>query len=344
MAKQPVNIYQTYNSLVRGETRGVLATLARGGLSLIAVPYGVAVNCRNVLYDKRLLKVGHAGVPTIAVGNLTLGGTGKSPMVAWLMAWSESRGLRAGVVSRGYHAASENRVNDEVAELLRKFPSLPHAESPNRLRAAAELRASSPVEILILDDAFQHRRIARDLDIVLLDATAPFGHDRIFPRGTLREPITSLRRADVVVLSRATMIDADARRQIADRVRSINPRVTWCEATHRASGETASWLAGRCVVAFCGIGNPNGFHHTLNSCGAIVGELVAFPDHHHFTHDDLSLLIATANRHNAPLVCTTKDRVKLPTDFPARSIEIEIDFLTGEDELKERLATAVRAT
>lgn len=340
---------ETFYRIVRGEKRDFSATLARAFLSLLEVPYVGITAARNFLYDAQIFRATHVGVPTISVGNLTLGGTGKSPFVAWLVAWSEENSRRAGVVSRGYRASRVNdscarhdeKINDEAKELAQRFASLPQRHSPNRIRAARELLAENDIDFLILDDAFQHRRIARDLNVLLLDATAPWGFNHLFPRGTLRESIYGMRRAEVVILSRAAMIDESEREKIRARVLAINPHAIWCETTPTVTKKSREFLQNQRVVAFCGIGNPQGFRHTLQEADAEIIEFLTFGDHHHFTAADLSQLQKLSQQHAAPLVCTGKDRVKLPDDFPAESVEITLNFLAGEESLRTQLTHIV---
>lgn len=205
------------------------------------------------------------------------------------------------------------------------------------------------MQVILLDDGFQHRRLARDLDIVLLDATEPFGFEHVFPRGTLREPLVGLARADIVILSRADMLAADARQQIHDRVAHYSPQVAWCEVEHRVAGlinsssqhVAADVLAGKRVAAFCGIGNPAGFHHTLGTLGCEIVTWREFPDHHNYTREDVAAL-SQWGQHADVLVCTRKDLVKLrvPTlgGTALWAVNIEIGFLVGETVLGERLA------
>ena len=143
-------------------------------------------------------------------------------MVRWLAQWFHNRGVRVAVVSRGYGAKVGN-ANDEALELRRLLPDVPHLENPDRVAAAREAVATLGCQAILLDDGFQHRRIARDLDIVLLDALAPFGFGHVFPRGTLREPLAGLRRADAVVLSRADLLDSSEREEIWQTVRAHAP-------------------------------------------------------------------------------------------------------------------------
>jgi hypothetical protein len=197
----PISKYQ-FIELVSRQRRGLGASVIRGCLNLLELPYFSVTSLRNFLYDFGVFPTHRISLPIISVGNLTLGGTGKSPMVAWLGRFFLDLGFQPGLISRGY-GKSVNHVNDEFLELAFRLPSVPHRLNRNRVAAAQDFlvpNGLNPVDLLILDDAFQHRRIARNLDIVLLDASEPFGYEHVFPRGTLRESIAALRRADVVLL------------------------------------------------------------------------------------------------------------------------------------------------
>ena len=176
-------------------------TLARCLLSAVEVPYTWAVRWRNYGYDHGQSPSQRVSVPVISVGNLSMGGTGKTPLVAWIAQRLQQRGVRVTLVSRGYGAVA-GKPNDEALELEQKLPGVPHLQNPDRVAAAQKGIAELGSQAILLDDGFQHRRLARDLDIVLLDAVEPFGFGHVFPRGTLREPISGLRRADLVALSR----------------------------------------------------------------------------------------------------------------------------------------------
>jgi tetraacyldisaccharide 4'-kinase len=208
----------------------------------------------------------------VSVGNITLGGTGKTPMVAWLARWFRNRGIRVSIVSRGY-GAEEGSRNDEALELERQLPDVPHLQNPDRVAAARVAVEELETQLILLDDGFQHRRLARDIDIVLLDALEPFGYEHVFPRGTLREPLAELRRADAIILSRADMLPPADREAIRRRVATHAPNALWGEIRHApqdfvsASGEhiPLDSLPAGPIAGFCGLGNPTGFRHTLDS-------------------------------------------------------------------------------
>lgn len=353
-----------FRDLVAGQTRGFGPSALRTLLGMAEIPYCSVVSLRNVLYDRGILKEHRIPLPVISVGNPTLGGTGKSPLVAWIAQYFQNRGLRPGLISRGYgrpapeaNGSSETdgqnrRVNDEFLELAFRLPDVPHIQNPDRVAAAQEFLRRADVDLLILDDAMQHRRIARDLDIALLDATEPFGYEHVFPRGMLREPLRSLRRADFILLSRADTVSEEKRKEIRDRVHSIAPDVPWGEMAHvpeslvssERTRRNLSEIAGKKAVAFCGIGNPDAFRGTLNSCGVDVVELISFPDHHRYTAEDLERIENAALRHHVELIlCTMKDLVKIPetrrkNGIPIFAVTIGIRFMENEPEFAGRLS------
>jgi tetraacyldisaccharide 4'-kinase len=340
---------RAFRELVSGRRRGVGAALAREFLRLAEVPYVAAVEWRNRRYDSGRAQIHSAAVPVVSVGNITMGGTGKTPMVVWLARWFAERGLRVGLVSRGY-GAEAGKKNDEAMELEQALPGVPHVQNPDRVAGARAAIEQFGCELLILDDGFQHRRLGRDLDIVLLDATQPFGFEHVFPRGMLREPIRGLERADAVCLTRADSLDSAERSGIRERVAAIVPRAAWGEAVHapselrNASGQTnpIEMLAGKRVLGFCGIGNPAAFRRTLTEAGADTVEWRVFPDHHVYDAGDQAALDAAVVSSGAELaVCTRKDLVKLPVarlgSQPLWAMAIEMRITAGRDALENAL-------
>lgn len=293
-------------------------------------------------------------VPVVSVGNITLGGVGKTPLVEWLARWYRARGVRVTLISRGY-GAEEGSRNDEALELEQKLPDVPHVQNPDRVEAAEMAIEEFECQLILLDDAFQHRRIHRDVDIVVLDALEPFGFEHVFPRGALREPLSGLRRADAVVLSRADLVSAEARTAIRERVHRFAPEAAWVEMRHRprvlvsADGreETLSLLEGANVAAFCGIGNPVGFRGTLESCGCRIVAFREFPDHHAYTRDDVESLIewSTEQADASLIVCTHKDLVKIGEPSlgprPLWALVIGVELLAGQESFEKLLASCV---
>jgi tetraacyldisaccharide 4'-kinase len=338
-----------FRDVVSGRRRGLAAGLARLGLRLAETPYAAAVRWRNWRYDTGRAEIHRAGVPVVSVGNLSLGGTGKSPMVRWIARWFRNQGVRVAVVSRGY-GAKKGAANDEALELKQSLPDVPHLQNPDRVEAARAAVEQFGARIVVLDDAFQHRRIARDLDVVLLDALEPFGFGHVFPRGTLREPPAGLVRADVIALARADMLAPPEREAICRRARRFAPDALWLEVTHSPQcllghdgrRRPLATLRDRAVAAFCGLGNPAGFRHTLDECGCRVAAFREFPDHHRYSRSDIESLAAWADGLDVDAVlCSHKDLVKLDVGQLGRhdlwAVSIDIEFLAGQDEFESRL-------
>lgn len=338
-----------FREIVSGRRRGARASALRGALWAGEWFYAAAVRWRNRRYDSGAATIHRAGAPVVSVGNLTLGGTGKTPLVAWLARWFRDRGVRVAVVSRGY-GAKTGQPNDEALELRQLLPDVPHVQDPDRAAAAREAIARFNAQGIVLDDGFQHRRLGRDLDIVLLDALEPFGFDHVFPRGTLREPVQGLRRADVVILSRADLLDAAARADVWSTVHQHVPQAACAEVVHAPRRLISSAgvempldsVRGEPVAAFCGVGNPAGFRHTLDTCGCRVLGFREFPDHCRYTPADLDGLSAWADGLGVSAVlCTGKDLVKLPSDGlgkrPFWAVSIELEFLAGQKAVESRL-------
>jgi len=258
------------------------------------------------------------------------------------------RSLRPGIVSRGYRSLSDEG-NDEKRVLATLCPDAPHVQNGDRVAAARECVSRFEADILVADDGFQHRRLARDLDIVLVDALNPWGHDFVLPRGLLREPMSGLRRADLVILTRADQVSTERRDEIWRQTRQ------WCEVTGEveicfepdelidlAGNRTPISEAGpeEKVVAFCGIGNPAGFQRTLETAGFQVKELIEFPDHHHFSSSDNEAVAAKARQADCGLITTLKDLVKIessPDDVPLRALNIRASVTRGEEILAAEL-------
>ena len=342
-----------FRDLVSGRSRGGAASALRLLLRTAEFPYTAAVAYRNRRYDQGRAAIHHVGAPVISVGNLTLGGTGKTPMVKWIARRLLAQGSRVAIVSRGYGAAAGEQ-NDEARELSQALPEVPHVQNRDRVAGAERAIVEFGAQSILLDDGFQHRRLARDLDIVLLDALEPFGFEHVFPRGTLREPLAGLKRAQAVCLSRADAISATERAAIRDRAAKLAPNAAWCELSHTASslvnssGQTLplDQLANFRVAAFCGIGNPPGFRHTLAAANCTPVAWREFPDHYSYMPADFAKISAEASASSAQIVvCTQKDLVKIPHDkigdLPLWAVAIDMQFLSGQAELEQILQPVI---
>jgi tetraacyldisaccharide 4'-kinase len=292
-------------------------------------------------------KTYRANLPIISVGNLTTGGTGKSPFVIWLAQQLRSRNRRVCVLSRGYKGAEQGE-NDESLELADRLPDVPQLVDPDRVASAKIAVDELEMEVALLDDGFQHRRLHRNLDLVLIDATQPFGHGHLLPRGLLREPRSSLARASRIVITRANLVSPAELEKLKEQLTRYHPptdlAVTITKPTGllQADGRTTSLeqLAQLPAFAFCGLGNSAAFFKTVEPlCGDLVGQR-EFPDHHAYSPQELNEIAAEAKQQGAgALLCSHKDLVKIGRsqlgDLPLYALLIEIRFLSGEESLLE---------
>lgn len=296
-------------------------------LGLPALLYGAAVRLRNRYYD-RPGRATRAPIPVVSVGNISVGGTGKTPVVAWLAERLRRSGRKPAVVSRGYGGSSGKGpllveagpgtsldaavYGDEPCFLARLLPGVPVIVGSDRVAGAGEaLRRGA--DLVLLDDGFQHRRLARDLDIVLLDAGDPFGRHRLLPAGLLREPLHGLRRADVILITRGRRDESFP--VIEKIVRRHNPSAPLLRAGHRTVGfvDGAGEPVGRPgrALAFCGIGNPARFRSDLLAEGVELVDFRVFRDHHPYSAAELGALREAAATHGAVPVTTEKDLARI---------------------------------
>ena len=325
----------------------------RGAGPILAAGYSLG----STLHRK-MTRPHFAPIATICVGNLSAGGTGKTPAVKYLARLLCDLGRRPAVLMRGY----KEQASDEAREVTAALSDLrvPVLIGSDRL-VSARKAAESGCDVALLDDGFQHWRLARDLDIVLVDATNPFGGGHLLPHGWLREKPEALGRAGVVILTRSDAVPASEREPFEQRLRALAPRALILSAAHKpirvcslsgASPEAVSTLAGQSVLAACGIGNPLGFQKTLESLGANMRDLVKFPDHHAYGAADIELLSKRAVESKASVILVTeKDAVKLTglinereskaTQF--KRLDVSFEICESVEKLKSPITAALVA-
>jgi len=342
---------EQFHDIISGRRRDASAVLWRALFRVAEGPYYLGVRWRNAGYD-RGGKVQTVPAPVVSIGNLTVGGTGKTPMVEWVARFYRGMNIRVSLVSRGY-GAEKGALNDEALELEQKLPDVPHVQNPDRVSAAMVAIEELATQLIVLDDGFQHRRIHRDLDIVLIDATEPFGYNHLLPRGALREPVSGLRRAHIVGLTHATAVDDKRRQEIRQQVQQIHPNAVWFEASHQPRALLASDTTelpvdafdGKPVAAFCGIGNPAMFKTTVENCGMQVATMREFPDHHRYAREDIEALQQWIGSQQVDAVmCTHKDLVKIGVKQlagkPLYAVAIGMKFHQGQNQVEELLRKA----
>jgi tetraacyldisaccharide 4'-kinase len=323
-------------------------------LRLLSLPYAVVVVVRNLLYDWHWKKSYRSPLPVISIGNLSVGGTGKSPTVAWIARWFRQRGIRTAILSRGYGQLDSGQ-NDEALEMELQLPDVPHLQHWDRVASARLADEELQMQLLLLDDGFQHRRLARDLDIVLIDATDPPTAHWLLPGGILREPWTSLARADLIILTRANQAGEEKCDRMTRRIRRIAASIPVVRAQHRPThvlthpNEQVSVerLTGMQLLAFCAVGNPDSFFQGLEDLGAEILGTRVWPDHHPYSAGDISSLASWVDSfpHAQMLICTMKDWVKIQTShigrLPLAALVIELHIVAGESEFANALEKIV---
>lgn len=328
--------------------------LARGGVAveLLRIPallFAAAATARGALYDRGWLPSVRVDAPVISVGNLTAGGSGKTPMVAWLARRFLGRGARVGLLSRGYGAA-KGELNDEARLLAELFPAAQQVQDRDRVRGALEL-VQRGVDVILLDDGFQHRRLARELDLVLVDATRPWGlpgrraeNAPLLPRGLLREGPHALARAQAVVLTRVDQAPSAELVALRAELARLAPHAPIACAVHRPArvrslrGEARALesLRGQSFDCLSALGSPAAFERTLEDLGARLVERRRFPDHHRYVAQDLAGLGASGRA----IVTSAKDAAKLSTLELHQEVwvlEVELELVEGAPALEALL-------
>ena len=330
-------------------------------LSPLAFIYEKLVHFRNQRFDSQKRKSQKLSVPVISVGNISVGGTGKTPMVMSLLYWAQKEGLRAGVISRGYKSQHRHprRVNfeetdaahlygDEPTMIAKKW-GVPVYVGVHKVQVGQLLLKENKVDFIIADDAFQHRQLARDLDIVLIDALSESQQKKLLPAGRLREPYSSLKRADFIVITRANLATTDEvqktneiiQEQRIDPQQLIESRVEVAQIfslnlKNRSLEKSSVELKGKRAVLISALGQPLAFERLAEKKEVQIIKHFIFDDHHEYTSDELECLTLTPEAQRAEVILTTeKDAVKLMQidalsqdwrEMPIYVIEIENHF------------------
>jgi len=305
----------TLDAMMSGADPGVAGRVFRALTRCIEPIYRFVTDRRNVRFD-RGRGVHEIDLPVVSVGNLTTGGTGKTPMVIHLAGQLRAAGHRPAILMRGYKS-KQTGGSDEQALYHAALPDVPVIAQPDRVAAARQLQDAHPaVDVILLDDGFQHRRLARTVDIVLIDARCPFGYDHLLPRGLLRERPENLRRADAVIVTRSDALDADGLAALIARIEGLHGKRPLAFAEHQwtslvdATGEPID-AVDVSVLAVCGIGQPTDFLAQAARRFHIAARAV-YPDHHDYPGRTLAELRKRVREHQPEAILTTeKDWVKL---------------------------------
>ena len=341
--------------------------------SLILLPFswlfGLVVFLRNKAFDWRLLSIRRAGVPVISVGNLTAGGTGKTPLVEYIVNYLLSSGKRVAVVSRGYgrHSAgvvvvsdgksvlADARIGgDEPVQIARKFPSACVVVGEKRIQAARAAIEQCSAEVVVLDDGFQHRYLHRDLDIVVVNARNDVTQEPMLPAGLRRECLSELRRADVIAMSKVGSISdalekgARLRRWYQGPLPAYRYKQAGIVSLRDQKPVAIKEIAGLPALAFSGTGDNGGFVQDLRNMQFMVKETIGFHDHHEYSPADVRTILEVAKTSGAKFAITTeKDATRLLAsdalhafrreNLPVYYLCIGLEMLQGEGILTDRI-------
>jgi tetraacyldisaccharide 4'-kinase len=347
--------------LISNPEESQLQKILLAPLSLLAILYGWVVRTRIFFYRKGIYRTHTLPCKVISVGNITLGGTGKTPFVILVAGMIRNKGYRTAVLSRGYKGKYAGpygvvsdgertlldavQAGDEPYLLAQKLKGVPVVVGKERWVSGRFVLDRFKPQVIILDDGFQHLALKRDLDILLLDSHHPFGNGKLFPRGELREPLTQMGRADVLILTKAEEDDNinNLRKRLMNspkggplfQVRYHPQEVrVWGEEM----GKDSSILEGRKVLAFAGLARPSSFQKTLSILGAEILKFEVFPDHHPYSPGDLERLSGEALRAGAEAMITTeKDMARIrfisPPPLPLWTLAVGHEFQGNEGPL-----------
>lgn len=359
--------------LVHGERPGILSALLLGFLRIFSLIYGLGVRVKLGLYECGIRKQHKLDCTVISLGNITVGGTGKTPTAQQLATIIRDMGYKVVILNRGYRAGwkgdiglvsdgkkifmSVNEAGDEAYLLAKNLPGVPVVIGKDRAITGDYAVKQLKADVVILDDGYQHWKLARDLDILLIDTLNVFGNNFLLPRGTLREPLENLARAHAYLLTKVDQSSHNARSTIRNILARYNCIAPVVESIHspRAFIEIEDWykkglrctrinletVRGKRVMAFSAIGNPSSFEQTIADIGAGSVDSVRFPDHHSYTMAEMQSVMQKAVDEGACAILTTeKDAVKIPAEFihsdrqlPVYILSMELDFVDGMEDL-----------
>lgn len=343
-------IKEYYLSVLSGQKKGLLVTLTKSALSILTYPYSAVLKTRNVFYENHFIKSIKLPVKVFSVGNITTGGTGKTPLVEFMAKTLHQSGRKVAILSRGYGgnnlSQKENsHVNDETLALRENLQEVLILSGKDRVRNGEKAVRDHGVDCIILDDGFQHFKLKRDLDIVVIDSLNPFGGEHLIPRGSLREPLKNLRRADIFIISHCDQSCEKTINSIYKKLNQLNAHAPVCESIHKpvhienitdGSILKTDWLKGKRIYGLSAIGNPESFTSTLKWLGANLIKHRVFSDHHDYTQTEIDHVISDAlSLDTEAIVVTQKDMVKLRNlnikDAKFLSVKIELVITKGID-------------
>jgi tetraacyldisaccharide 4'-kinase len=373
------------------EVGGFLAATLRVILRGLSYVYAVVVEVRVFGYKHRIFRSKSLGCLVISVGNISVGGTGKTPVVEMIARQLISGGRKVAILSRGYKSrkskfqipksknqdgitakTSKYKKNkkeylprvvsdgreilldvefsgDEPYMLAEEVPQAVVLVDKDRVKAAKYAIKKYNIDTVILDDGYQYLRLSRQVNIVLIDCTNPFGRHKLLPRGILREPVKNLNRANIFFLTKTKGMDLYALKR---KLNILNPKAEIIETNHipkflndvySGNKRDLTWIAGKNIVCVSGIANPEGFERALIDLGANIVSTYRFPDHHKYSKEQIIEIIKCSHMQNAhALITTEKDAVRFPKietskEFPFYYMRVEIEILSGAKDFYDKI-------
>ena len=367
--------------LSHGEDNGILDWCVLAFLRILSVLYEAGVRLKLFCYNAGLVPRTKLDCCVISIGNITVGGTGKTPTAQKVALMIQKLGYRVVILNRGYRSHWEEKIGvvsdgkkiymtayeagDEAFLMAKQLPGIPVVIGKERAITGQFAVDKFKAEVIILDDGYQHWQLYRDLDVVLVDTLNMFGNGCILPRGTLREPLSNLSRAGLFLLTKCDQSSPISRATLCDTLHKYAPAAPIAESIHKPCDyiEIADWykndmskalpleaLRGKHVMVFSAIGNPSSFEQTMNAEGLNIVEAIRYPDHHDYGMVEMQYIMDRAiSRGVKALVTTGKDAVKIPTEFiylhrdvPLYILDMEIQITSGEEAFTDTIKAAIK--
>jgi len=332
--KKNMNIREYIYLLMTDKDNSFFASILKGIFYLASLLYLLALKINFYLMRNGIFKTVYLEAKVISVGNITLGGTGKTPLVELVSRIFIENAKKVAILTRGYKIApgkSSMPAADEPELLRIRLPQADVLAGPDRVKTGRTAICNYGADVLILDDGFQYWRLSRDTDILAIDATNPYGNGNLLPRGILREPVANIVRAGIIVITKADAVSSQQVEKIINGIKSINPDAHIFTSTHgpekiyefanfekmqiqpgQEENFPLEWLKDKKVLVVCGIGDPDYFVKTIESLGGVVGCSLFFQDHHPYVFGDLELITKKCRQTGVDSVLVTeKDMIKL---------------------------------
>lgn len=334
--------------------QGLIPAFIRILLRGASVLYKFGVSFIRMCFGFGLLRTHRLQQKVISIGNITLGGVGKTPLVELIACYLRDHKLKPAILMRGYMDEGFNsrrcKNSDEALMLRRSLSDVPVLVGCNRVQRAQEASKDEPIDVFLLDDGLQYWHLYRDLEIIALDSTNPFGNGYLIPRGILREPLNALARANMFVLTK-TNFGQENLVCIREQLKKINPASPIIETTHQpvsltdltatSSLKDLTFVRGKSAAAFCGIGDPRCFEHTLLSLDVDLRKMIAFMDHYVYQQKDINKICSICHKEGLEILLTTqKDSAKIEgyldlftnEGIMVLSLKIKVEIVKGKDE------------